>query len=113
MNFAKRGVDAFRSDYVSLEWITNEFKEDMQSGAKREIPRIANLPKFGRRLRCGQAPGERRAGRRETLPNSLAGRDRHSCSVGQSPPQLLSRRRRKLRSVVLRCERKADDRKGT
>lgn len=46
MNLAKRGVDAFRSDYVSLEWITNEFKEDMQSGAKREIPRIANLPKY-------------------------------------------------------------------
>jgi Helicase conserved C-terminal domain/SNF2-related domain len=41
-----RGMDKFRDDYVTLEWVTNEFSEDMQEGAKREIPAIANLDKY-------------------------------------------------------------------
>ena len=39
-------MDRFRDDYVTLEWVTNEFSEQLQEGAKREVPAIANLPKY-------------------------------------------------------------------
>ena len=43
---AARGIDAFRDHYVDLEWVTNEFSENLQTGAKREIPRIVDLPRY-------------------------------------------------------------------
>ena len=46
MSIAYRGLDKFRENFVTLEWVTNEFAEDMQGGAKREIPKIANLPLY-------------------------------------------------------------------
>lgn len=46
VSHAVRGVDQFRSDFVTLEWVTNEFAEEMQDGAKREIPKIADLAKY-------------------------------------------------------------------
>lgn len=46
MQHAKRGVDAFREDFVTLEWVTHEFAESMTSGAKREVPKIANLHRY-------------------------------------------------------------------
>lgn len=48
MLYAPRGIDQFREDFVTLEWVTNEFAEDNRSGAKREIPRIANLSAYRR-----------------------------------------------------------------
>ena len=44
--YMPRGVDAFRDHYVELEWVTNEFAESLQTGAKREIPRIVDLPRY-------------------------------------------------------------------
>lgn len=41
-----RGVDAFREEFCVFEWVTNEFKEDLQKGAKREIPRIKSPGAF-------------------------------------------------------------------
>lgn len=41
-----RGVDVFADLFVVTEWVTNEFAEDMSSGAKREIPTIADVPRF-------------------------------------------------------------------
>ncbi len=52
MNHAKRGVDAFRDDFVSLEWVTNEFKESNNKGAKREIPKIKNIPLYREIINC-------------------------------------------------------------
>lgn len=46
MYSAARGVDVFRDDFVSLEWCVNEFAEDNRTGAKREVPKIANLQKY-------------------------------------------------------------------
>ena len=46
MAFVPRGTDAFRDRFVSTAWVTNEFAEDMQSGAKREIPVIADAVGF-------------------------------------------------------------------
>lgn len=46
MEFTKRGIDAVRDDYVVLEWVTFEFMETLRDGAKREIPKIANVEKF-------------------------------------------------------------------
>lgn len=43
---AMRGLDAFREEFVTLEWCTWEFREDNRSGAKREVPKIANLPRY-------------------------------------------------------------------
>lgn len=43
MRVAQRGLDAFRERHVSLEWVTNEFCENLRDGAKREIPRIKDL----------------------------------------------------------------------
>ena len=45
-SYAMRGVDEFREKHVVLEWSTNHFKEDNRSGAKREVPRIANVVAF-------------------------------------------------------------------
>lgn len=49
---AKRGIDAFRDDFVVTEWCTNEFKEDNEKGAKREVPKISNLVKYRDALAC-------------------------------------------------------------
>lgn len=42
----KRGVDAFREHFIKFEWVTNSFKQDLQKGAKREIPVIKDVKKF-------------------------------------------------------------------
>lgn len=46
MAFVPRGVDAFRDNFVTLEWVTNEFAENMTQGAKREVPKIGNLSSY-------------------------------------------------------------------
>ncbi len=43
---AQRGEDAFFDNHVVTQWVTNEFREDLQSGGKREVPKINNLPMF-------------------------------------------------------------------
>lgn len=43
---AKRGIDAFKDEFVTLEWCTNEFSEDLKSGAKREVPKIGNIDAY-------------------------------------------------------------------
>lgn len=40
---AERGVDRFREEFVVTEWVTHQFADGMQSGAKREIPSLNNL----------------------------------------------------------------------
>jgi hypothetical protein len=42
----RRGVDVFRQWFVTTVWITNEFADDLRSGAKREIPKIASIVPF-------------------------------------------------------------------
>lgn len=44
--YAERGIDAFREKFVTTEWITREWADDLQSGAKREIPKIANIEAY-------------------------------------------------------------------
>ena len=41
-----RGVDVFKDLFVTLEWVTNEFAEDLRTGAKREIPKIKDIDAF-------------------------------------------------------------------
>ena len=45
-NHSTRGVQAFSDRHVVLEWVTNQFKEQLQEGAKREVPRINNVGEF-------------------------------------------------------------------
>ncbi len=40
------GVDRVREAFVTLEWVTNEFKDDLTTGAKREVPKLRNLPAY-------------------------------------------------------------------
>ncbi|WP_427308592.1 helicase-related protein [Cupriavidus sp. H39] len=47
---AERGIDRFRNDFVVLEWVTWEFAENLQDGAKREVPKIGNLPMYRQML---------------------------------------------------------------
>ncbi|CAG9165622.1 SNF2-related protein [Cupriavidus pinatubonensis] len=47
---AERGIDRFRNDFVVLEWVTWEFAESLQDGAKREVPKIGNLPRYRQML---------------------------------------------------------------
>jgi hypothetical protein len=57
---AQRGLDRFRDEFVTLEWVTHEWLDNMQDGAKREVPKIGNLslyrqmlaPHIKRRLVC-------------------------------------------------------------
>lgn len=46
MEFAERGVTKFADDFISFEWVTNEFAETLSDGAKREVPRINNLQAY-------------------------------------------------------------------
>lgn len=46
LQYAQRGIDAFREEFVTHTWITNEFAETMERGAKREIPKIASLDAY-------------------------------------------------------------------
>lgn len=46
MQHACRGVDKIRDDYLVVEWVTHTFSETLREGAKREIPKIANVEKF-------------------------------------------------------------------
>lgn len=43
-----RGIDVFRTKFSVFEWVTNEFAEDMVDGAKREVPKIADVIGFRR-----------------------------------------------------------------
>jgi len=57
---SRRGEDVFYDNYVVTQWVTNEFREDLREGAKREVPKINNLsifrdwlaPNIQRRLRA-------------------------------------------------------------
>jgi hypothetical protein len=40
------GVDRVREQFVTLEWVTNAFKDDMTTGAKREVPKLRNLSAY-------------------------------------------------------------------
>ena len=46
MKHACRGLDEFRDRHVTLEWAVREFTEDLRNGAKREVPRLRNVPEF-------------------------------------------------------------------
>lgn len=46
MRFAKRGLDGIRDDFTVFDWVTHEFADTLREGAKREIPKIANVEKF-------------------------------------------------------------------
>lgn len=48
MEGARRGVDVFRDMFVVLEWVTNEFAEDLREGAKREVPKINDVAGYRR-----------------------------------------------------------------
>lgn len=60
VEYADRGIDRFRDDFVVTEWVTWQFAENLQDGAKREVPKIGNLslyramlaPHLKRRLVC-------------------------------------------------------------
>jgi SNF2 family DNA or RNA helicase len=39
---SERGQDVFAERHVTLEWVTHEFRDDLESGAKREIPKVKN-----------------------------------------------------------------------
>lgn len=59
-NHCQRGEDLFYDRHVVTQWVTHEFREDMQTGGKREVPKINNLsvfrswlaPNIQRRLRA-------------------------------------------------------------
>jgi hypothetical protein len=46
MDRAERGNEAFASMFCTVEWVTNEWLDDPQNGAKREIPKIKDIPAF-------------------------------------------------------------------
>lgn len=48
MQHAERGNEAFAKLFCVVEWVTNEWLDDPQNGAKREIPRIKDVPAFRR-----------------------------------------------------------------
>ncbi|WP_298151127.1 SNF2-related protein [Flavobacterium sp.] len=41
-----KGIDQLVTDFVKLEWSTNQFTDTLQEGAKREIPLIKDVHKF-------------------------------------------------------------------
>ncbi len=69
LSFAERGVDAFSRLHVVYDWATNEFKDTLREGAKREIPVINNVAAFREWL----APLMKRRVRNEPACAPLAG----------------------------------------
>ncbi|MBE1299796.1 MAG: hypothetical protein GJ680_07805 [Alteromonadaceae bacterium] len=45
-SFASTGIAKFAEDFVELEWSVNEFRDTLEQGAKREVPRINNVELF-------------------------------------------------------------------
>ncbi|MGH8465672.1 MAG: SNF2-related protein [Pseudomonas sp.] len=43
MSAAKRGVEAFAERHVVTEWVTREWQDGMQVGAKRQVPKISRI----------------------------------------------------------------------
>ena len=43
---SRTSAERFMDDFITMEWVTNEFAEDLQSGAKREVPRLRNPDRF-------------------------------------------------------------------
>ncbi len=43
---SRRGIDRFRDDFIVTEWVTNEFAEENREGAKREVPKIADVVRY-------------------------------------------------------------------
>ncbi|OGU23761.1 MAG: hypothetical protein A2580_17920 [Hydrogenophilales bacterium RIFOXYD1_FULL_62_11] len=62
MSASVRGVDEFANRHVVTEWVTRAWEDGMQVGAKRQVPKIAQLD----RLRAWSAPLLKR--RHETEP---------------------------------------------
>jgi len=50
MAWCARGIDQFRKSFCSFEWISHAFAEGLTDGAKREVPRIANLDAYRRAI---------------------------------------------------------------
>jgi hypothetical protein len=46
MEFASRAVESFADTFCTFEWVTNAFKETLGKGAKREVPKLRNLPLY-------------------------------------------------------------------
>lgn len=46
MKASRHGLDVFADQFVTMEWVTNDFMEDGRTGAKREIPRIRDVTAF-------------------------------------------------------------------
>jgi hypothetical protein len=46
MEFSQRGVEAFGERHVITQWVTNQFKETLTEGAKREVPKIGALNEY-------------------------------------------------------------------
>lgn len=44
--YMERGVDRFRDRHVAFEWVTREFEDELQKGAKREVPKIVRLDEY-------------------------------------------------------------------
>lgn len=41
-----RGAQAFADDFVTLEWAVHQFRDGLEEGAKREVPKIKNVPRY-------------------------------------------------------------------
>ena len=50
MEYSVRGRQAFADNFITFEWVTNEFAETLQQGAKREVPKISGLDNYRRWL---------------------------------------------------------------
>lgn len=50
--YQRRGIAAFADDYVVTAWATNEFAENLVSGAKREVPKINDVTRFREWVGC-------------------------------------------------------------
>lgn len=45
---AFRGTDLFRDRHMTLEWISNEYRDTLEDGARRPVPRLRNVQAFRR-----------------------------------------------------------------
>lgn len=43
MSAATRGIDAFAEHYVVTEWVSREFKDGLEHGSKRQVPKINSI----------------------------------------------------------------------
>jgi hypothetical protein len=101
VSYARRGLDAFRETYITMQWVTREFEDSLLEGAKREIPSIRNIEKYRAMVAPSyQAKTTSGAGGCGPHKHSAGDQRGYRSAVGRRAPLVLSEGLGRVRQLV-------------